>query len=332
MRIITVCVFVAFFGLSCADASLLQFSATTDRSEIVSFTLDTTVPNTYDPILYPNLPIRAVYLNSVHDLNFEGTSIFSSDAATTPGQTGSGQPLTVMEVGPLFHSESLSLFLIFLDPALVTPLSSDPLAYEHSFEPFQSVLFPQIPPPRTHVDPLLTLTVNEVPEPSFALAAAAVVLSIVVLRMRGARCGLFGFKLDRTVPERYLLSTRTSATTWRTASTMASGASCRRSLAPPPTSICLPLVDSWARSLCAFIHASRNSGGAARLPALSTRTGRPPRLPAARASAELSRQEAISCMRALTALEEWARNQMVFHSAVVSPFGGAGAGGTGPKR
>ena len=37
-------------------------------------------------------------------------------------------------------------------------------------------------------------------------------------------------------------------------------------------------------------------------------------------------------MRALIALEEWVRNQMVFHSAAVSPLGGAGAGGTGPKR
>jgi hypothetical protein len=184
---------VALFGLSSAAASLLQFSSMTDKGEIVSFTLDTTVPDTYDPILYPNLPIRGVYLNAVHDLNFEGTSIVLSDAATTPGHTGGGQPLTVMEVGPLFNLESLHLFLIFLDPALVTPLSSDPLAYEHSFEPFQSVLFPQIPPPRTRVDPLLTLTVNEVPEPSFALATAVVALSIVVLRMRGVHRGLNPF-------------------------------------------------------------------------------------------------------------------------------------------
>jgi len=66
--------------------------------------------------------------------------------------------------------------------------------------------------------------------------------------------------------------------------------------------------------------------------ALSTSSGRPPRLPAARASAELNLQEAISCMRAPIALEEWGRNQMVFHSAAVSPLGGAGAGGTRPKR
>src|SRR3954468_16350643 len=114
VRIIAVCAFVALFGMSSAAASLLQFSATTDRGQIVSFTLDTTVPNTYDPILYPNLPMRGVYLNAVHDLNFELTSIILSDAATSPGQTGAGQPLTIMEVGPLFNSESLSLFLVFL--------------------------------------------------------------------------------------------------------------------------------------------------------------------------------------------------------------------------
>jgi len=78
VRIITVCAYVALFGLSSADASLLQFTATTERGEIVSFTLDTTVPNTYDPILYPNLPIRGVYLNAVHDLDFEGASIILS--------------------------------------------------------------------------------------------------------------------------------------------------------------------------------------------------------------------------------------------------------------
>ena len=37
-------------------------------------------------------------------------------------------------------------------------------------------------------------------------------------------------------------------------------------------------------------------------------------------------------MRALTALEEWVRNQIVFHSAAVSPLGGASVGGTRPKR
>jgi hypothetical protein len=164
IKFLTISLITAVLGVGSAAASLLQFSATTDTGEITSFTLDTTVPNTYDPILYPNLPIRGVYLNSVHDLNFEGTNISLSDATTTPGETGD-VPATIMEVGPLFDTQSLSLFLIFLDPTLVSPLSSDPLAYEGSFLPFQSVLFPQIPPPRTHVDPLLTLTVKEVPGP-----------------------------------------------------------------------------------------------------------------------------------------------------------------------
>jgi len=60
---------------------------------------------------------------------------------------------------------------------LVSPLSSDPLAYEGSFVPFQSVLFPQIPPPRTHVDPLLTLTVNEVPAPSLGGGLPGLILA-----------------------------------------------------------------------------------------------------------------------------------------------------------
>jgi hypothetical protein len=169
IKFLTIGLITAALAVSSAFASLLQFSATTDTGETTSFTLDTTVPNTYDPILYPNLPIRGVYLNSVHHLSFEGTNISLTDATTTPGETGDGRPLTIMEVGPLFDTQSLSLFLIFLDPTLVSPLSSDPLAYERSFEPFQSVLFPQIPPPRTHVDPLLTLTVStvsKVPEPS----------------------------------------------------------------------------------------------------------------------------------------------------------------------
>lgn len=139
------------------------------------------MPNTYDPILYPNLPIRGVYLNSVHDLNFEGTNISLSDATTTPGETGDGRPLTGMKVGPLFDTQSLSLSLIFLDPTLVSPLSSDPLAYEGSFVSFQSVLFPQIPPPRTHVDPLLTLTVNEVPAPTLGGVSGMLALGIIAL-------------------------------------------------------------------------------------------------------------------------------------------------------
>ena len=169
---------ITVLGVGSAAASLLQFSATTfDTGEITSFTLDTTVPNTYDPILYPNTPIRGVYLNSVHDLNFEGTNIPLTDATTTPGETGAGTPLTSMDVGPLFDLQSLSLELIFLDPTLVSPLSSDPLAYEGSFVPFQSVLFPQIPPPRTHVDPLLTLTVNEVPAPSLGGGLPGLILA-----------------------------------------------------------------------------------------------------------------------------------------------------------
>lgn len=184
MRLITLGGLATVLGLASADASLLQFSATTNNDETVSFTLDTSVPNTYDPILYPNLPIRGVYLNAVENLNFEATDIALTDVATTPGETGLSQPLTVMEVGPLFKNQSLSLFLIFLDPTLVAPLSSDPLAYEQSFEPFQSVLFPQTPPPRTNVDPLLMLTVTEVPEPSFAGVAAIGVLCIVALSRR----------------------------------------------------------------------------------------------------------------------------------------------------
>jgi len=155
----------ATFGLASADATPLQFSALADTGNTVSFVLDTVVPNTYDPALYPDLPIRGVYLNAVHDLNFEGTHVALSDVATSPGMTGDGRPLTIMEVGPLFNLESLSLFLLFLDPTLVSPLSSNPLAYESSFVPFQSVLFPQIPPPRTHVNPLFALTVAPVPEP-----------------------------------------------------------------------------------------------------------------------------------------------------------------------
>ena len=148
------CVIWATFGHASADATPLQFSAVADTGNTVSFVLDTAVPNMYDPALYPDLPIRGVYLNAVHDLNFEGTHVALSDVATSPAMTGDGRPLTIMEVGPLFNLESLSLFLQFLDPTLVSPLSSNPLAYESSFVPFQSVLFPQIPPPRTHVNPL----------------------------------------------------------------------------------------------------------------------------------------------------------------------------------
>lgn len=184
MRLLALSLSVAIFGLTSAHANVLKFSAITDTGEIASFALDTAVPNTYDPILYPNLPIRGVYLNSVHDLNFEDTHIAVSDVTTAPGVTGDGRPLTLMEVGPLFNSQSLSLFLIFLDPTLVTPLQSDPSAYERSFEPFQSILFPQTPPPRTHVDPLLSLTVSEVvPEPS-TLALIATGISVLLIYSR----------------------------------------------------------------------------------------------------------------------------------------------------
>jgi hypothetical protein len=190
IKFLTINLLMAVLGLGSAAASLLQFSATTDTGEIASFTLDTAVPNTYSPILYPNLPIRGVYLNAVRDLNFEATELPLSDATTTPGETGDGRPLTIMEVGPLFDNQSLSLFLIFLDPNLVSPLSSDPLAYERSFEPFQSVLFPQIPPPRTHVDPLLSLTVSEIPEPSLAASIGMMALGILALRRRWWRKGI----------------------------------------------------------------------------------------------------------------------------------------------
>jgi hypothetical protein len=175
----------AMFCLSSADATPLQFSAVADTGEIVSFVLNTAIPNTYDPALYPDLPIRGVYLNAVYDLNFEGTHVALSDVASTPGLTGDGRPVTIMEVGPLFNSESLSLFLVFLDPTLVSPLSSNPLAYESSFVRFQSVLFPQIPPPRTHVNALLDLTVTtQVPEPSYAAIASTLALWFVARRRR----------------------------------------------------------------------------------------------------------------------------------------------------
>ena len=172
----------ASFGLTSANASTLQFSAITDTGETASFLLDTTFPNTYSPSLYPDRPIRGVYLGAIQDLTFEGTHIAISDVTTSPGETGDGRPLTIMEVGPLFDTDSLSLFLIFLDPTLVTPLQSDPSAYERSFEPFQSVLFPSTPPPRTHVDPLIALTVIAVPEPSFAFPTAVIALSTMALR------------------------------------------------------------------------------------------------------------------------------------------------------
>ena len=110
-----------------------------------------------------------------------------------PGVTGDGRPLTVMNVGPLFDNESLSLSLIFLDGTLVTPLSSNPSAYEQSFAPFESVLFPAEPPPRQFLDSLNSLTVSEasepspVPEPSYAVVIAVIGLFSIALRRFGVR-------------------------------------------------------------------------------------------------------------------------------------------------
>lgn len=186
MRVAILGLILAIFGLPSANADMLQFTATTDTGETVSFTLDTSVPNTYSPILYPNTPITGVYLGAVHNLNFEGTEIAVSDLTTDLGESGL-HPATLMQVGPLFNGDSLSLFLVFLDPTLVDPLSSDPSTYERSFLPFQSVLFPAVPPPRTHVDPLLTLTVTVVPEPSFAIPVAVIILCTIALRRPEAR-------------------------------------------------------------------------------------------------------------------------------------------------
>ena len=161
----------ATFGLASAAPTLLYFSLLADNGEIASFALDTSVPNTYDPDLYPNTPIRGVYLNAAHDLTFEGTHIALSDVTTAPAMTGDGRPLTALQVGLLANAGNVSLDLHLFDPTLVWPLSSDPLAYESSFQPFQSVLFPQTPPPRTHVNALLDLTVigPAVPEPASLL-------------------------------------------------------------------------------------------------------------------------------------------------------------------
>jgi hypothetical protein len=181
----------AVFGLASGNASILQFSAITDTGEVASFTLDTSVPNTYSSTLYPNTPVRGVYLGAVHDLLFGDTYIALSDAATAPGQTGDGRLLTTMLVGPLFNDDSLSLSLGFLDSSLVSPLQPDPAVYEASFDPAVSVLFPQIPPPRTHVDFVLSLAVDEVPEPSPGVAIMIIAAGMIAVqrgRVRGLRC------------------------------------------------------------------------------------------------------------------------------------------------
>lgn len=184
MRFLTVGFAAILSGAAYVNASTLFFSATTDTGELTQFTLDTSVPNTYNPALYPNSPVRGVYLGAVHDFNFETTSIGVSDLAATPGETGINQQLTIIDVGPLFNLGSLSLELVFLDPSLVSPLSSDPSAYERSFDPTRSVLFPQTPPPRTHVDFLTSLTVSQVPEPHYGAVLAVIAAGVVGLRRR----------------------------------------------------------------------------------------------------------------------------------------------------
>lgn len=155
----------AFISVVSAQATVLNFAASDGSgSSTVSFQLDTAAANSYSPTLYPDLPVRGVFLDAVHNLAFEGTTIPVTDLVNSPGQTGTGDPLTVMEVGPLFDTSSLSVSLLFRASDLVSPLSSLPAKYEESFYPFQSVLFPPTPPPRTHVVALQSMSVTEVPE------------------------------------------------------------------------------------------------------------------------------------------------------------------------
>lgn len=191
MRLAILSLVSAVFSLASANATTLQFYATTGSGETASFILNTTVPNTYSPTLYPTLPVCAcgVYLGAVQDLKFEGTNIALSDVVTQPAVTGDGHPLTIMDVGPLFNNESLSLELVFMGWTLVRPLNSDPSAYEQMFEPWPgSLLFPPEPPPRPDVDPLTSLTVSEVsepspvPEPSYGVLITVIALCTITLR------------------------------------------------------------------------------------------------------------------------------------------------------
>src|SRR5262249_46442561 len=134
---------------------LLHFTAITDTGETATFTLDTSVPNGYDPIQFPPPAFieGGVYLNAVRDLTFEGETIPLTDLTTTPGSTGNGIPLSILNVGPAGDiSQSLALELVFADTSLVSPLQTDPTVYQRTFLPAPgstSVLFPQTPPPRT---------------------------------------------------------------------------------------------------------------------------------------------------------------------------------------
>jgi hypothetical protein len=175
-----------FLGARLVSASTLFFSATIDTGEVAQFALDTSVPNTYDPALYPNNPVRGIYLGAVHDFSFEGMKIAVSDVAATPAETGINQPLAVFDVGPLFNLGSLSLELVFVDPSLVSPLPSDPAAYVQSFDPAFSILFPATPPARTHVDLVTSLAVSQVPEPSYGGMLAVIAVGIFGVR-RGAK-------------------------------------------------------------------------------------------------------------------------------------------------
>jgi hypothetical protein len=150
------------FSVIRVPTPLLHFSAITATGETASFTLDTSVPNSFVPGKYLIPNPSGVYPNAVHDLTFEGTTIPVADLLTTVAQTGdSANPnLTEIDVGPLFNSESLSLTLYFRNPLLVAPLQSDPSVYQTTFDAPRSVLFPQTPPPRPGVILINSLSVT----------------------------------------------------------------------------------------------------------------------------------------------------------------------------